>query len=547
MATIIDAFLITLGLDPKGYHEGVAGAEKDMEKLKKHSTETANHLKEEGERGKEFFRGLLEGALSFFAVIASGRELMNFISETSEADKSTGRLAKALGIGVEELDAWQKACIMADGTAEGFQASVKALAGNLVDIEKGLPRAERALKVFNAAGVTGLARGRHAEVLEVLDQLAEMMSKMNAFEAMRLGQRMGLDEGTIRLLRQGKEGIAQVREEMASLGLTSQADVDAAESLEDAQKKLKMSGTAVGHQIMQVMLPALQWIAEKLLVVSQWAKEHGETVKAVFVGLAAGLTAAAVAALPLAAEMIAISWPIFAIGVAVAALAAGITYLMIEWKKWKEGGEQATGALGYFFASVQIVWDKIKGVVTTVLATVWDLIKDYVEIWIDQLSLIAAFFSGDTKRISEAWDKLCKDMVEFFQLALKLVLYWMFVQLHLLLNAWNNLWAKMKNAPSELFEWLVNKFNALGPVGKLLVMAAGGFPGVALTGIAPAAGMAMHPTSYFSTSSAVSSSREVHIGKIEIATQATDPGGIAAGIGDGIRSHGLVDQADGGY
>lgn len=58
--------------------------------------------------------------------------------------------------------------------------------------------------------------------------------------------------------------------------------------------------------------------------------------------------------------------------------------------------------------------------------------------------------------------------------------------------------------------------------------------------------MAMRPSVANSSHSTSTSTRETHIGQITVQTQATDAKGIAKDIGGAVKSHGLVDQADGG-
>lgn len=524
MATIIDALVVQLGLDASKFHQ------------------EAKETKKESDEMKEKFQGLIESALGFFAVIASGRELMGFVNETAEADRETGRLAKTLKIGVGELEAWQNAALMADGTAEGFRGSIKALAGNLVDIEKGLPRAERSLKIFQAAGVQGLAKGKHVEVLDVLDQLAEKMERMDAFEAQRLGSRMGLDDGTVRLLRQGKDGIAEVRKEMAALGTASQADVDAAEELEDAQKKLKISQTAVGRNIMAIMVPALTWLAEKLIVVSKWAKEHSAVVKATFIGLAAGIAAAGVAALIAAPPIIALTSPILLTALAVGALAAGVAWVALEFKKWSEGGQSVLGGL---FARFKAVWEGIRGTVMTVIVTIKEIVMTFFRLFADQWELVAAIFSGNGERIKAAFKQLCQDIGHFFSQAALLLIYMLLKAFFMIEKAAARMWKSVKDGAMAALGWIADKLKSIGNI--VLRVATLGAVGLGPQA-APAATAALHPAAFTARPSTHTSTRTTTIGQITVQTQATDAQGIARDLPGAIQQRGgLVDQADGGF
>ena len=201
-ATVIDAWLITLGLDPKDFNAHIAQVMKDQEKLRKEAEHTAQHMKEKGEEASEFYKELLAKAGELFAFLAGGHEMKEFIHEEQEAEIATLRLSKVLGLTVEQLGEWQNAAVLSGGSAGGFNHSIKALGGSLVDIEKGLPRAKRALAVFQAVGIGGQAeilvhrQRRKAQIhaVDQADEIAEEDERQQPFRHLQYGltfQRIG--------------------------------------------------------------------------------------------------------------------------------------------------------------------------------------------------------------------------------------------------------------------------------------------------------------------------------------------------------------------
>jgi len=453
MATIIDALLVTLGLDNKDFIDKTKMSKRELAEFEKAAKHTSEEVRKHGEKAQEFYRGLQAAAAAFFVAIA-GKGLKQFMDETTEADKATGRMAEALNLSIEELGAWQGAAVMADGSAEGFRDSVKGVAGSLVDIEKNLPRAERALKVFQASGVTGLAIGKKADVLEVFDQLADKMKLMGSFEARRLGERMGLDSGTIRLLKKGKDGIAELKAEVLALGVATQEDANRAEELEDAHKALAMSSQKVGRYLLELVVPAITYLSEKMLILSKWAKEHKSVVQAVFMGLAAAITVAGIAAALAAPMIVLVSFKVMLIAAAVGLLVAGFVWLIQKWKEWIAGGQKATTTLEKFFTMIMAGWNKIREVVLTVMGSLWNLIKDYVAIIMDEFALLFAIFTGDWEGASKAWDALCKDIVKFFKLAVNMVIYWLLVQKYAVIKSWREMWAELKAGYADFVSFI---------------------------------------------------------------------------------------------
>ena len=341
MATIIESLIMTLGLDTKSVKQGEQEATSSLKHLETQAKESAMRVSEQGAVAGEFYDHLLEKAASFFAFIAGGVELKEFVKGTMEAEISTGRLTEMLGISIEEVQKWQGAVVLADGTVEGFQQSMKGLGGSLVDIEKNLPRAERALKVLQAAGVTGLAKGKKADILEVLDQLSTKMKDMPLMEANRLGSRIGLDEAFIRVLRMGKAGIEELKDQVAAHGLYTETDAKASEELKKRWNDLGLAGKSVAREtIMGLLAPALKVVTGLLEQLAKWAQQHPDGMKAIFLGTAAGLSAAAVAAASLTLSISPIMATVAAASLGIGALAGGAFLLYQEWDKWLPMAEE---------------------------------------------------------------------------------------------------------------------------------------------------------------------------------------------------------------
>lgn len=542
MANIIDAFLITLGLDTAGMETGAEKAKRTQEDIREEASKTAEHLQEQGQKAAEFFQNLLVGAGSALAAFTSLEKVREFTEDIAEADRETGRLSEMIGMSVEELSAWQGAVKLADGTSQGLNQSFKSMGGMLVDIEKNLPRAKRALVVFQAAGVKGLSLGKKTDILDVIDQLSDKMHSMGAMEALRLGQRMGLDEGTIRLFREGKDGIAKMKEEMGGLSHATAEDVKEANALEDSQKKLQQANEGIQRSIASVMRPAMIWVSEHLEKLVKFINEHKEGVRAAFIGIAAAMAVLGAVAAVVAIKVMIASWPLVLLVVLVGLLAAAVYYLYEEWKKWTEGGQSSLGRL---FAALMDFWNKIKPAVMQTLAFLKQIFSAYFDVIIDQLTLFFAVLSGDPEKIKEAYKKLTDDLQKLFRLAFNYVLYQAALFVFTMINNFKMMWATMKQDATVMFDWLVSKWQNLNPVLRGALTAGMVLSGNGDVSSTLSAAAAVRPASVSSTTNAPSSS-SVTIGEVNVVTQATDAKGVAGDIKHELHRTGLVGQADSG-
>ena len=102
MATIIDALVVTLGLDTKEVKEGVQEA-------------------------KGEFEGLATVASKALAIIGGIAMLKSMVGSYLDGAAAVGQLSKELRVDAVELQAWSAVAKQTGGSAEGLQGSIKAI------------------------------------------------------------------------------------------------------------------------------------------------------------------------------------------------------------------------------------------------------------------------------------------------------------------------------------------------------------------------------------------------------------------------------------
>ena len=389
MPTIIDTFVVMLGLDTKGMKTGEKEAKEGVKDLEHHMSEAAEHIKEQGAVAGEFYTELAEKAATFFAFIAGGVELKEFVKSEVEAQVETLHLSEMIGMSSEEIQKWRGAVILSDGKAEEFDHSIKHLSGSLVDIAKSLPRSERAIRSINAAMGEGyVQKGQKKDLLTVLDDFAKKAQGMDIQVANRLGERIfgGNVEAMIRLMRKGAAGIAEAKEKAASAGLFSDEDMHASDELKERWNELGLAGRGLARStIMGFIMPALKAMSDAMSKLAEWAAKHPDGMKAMFVGMAAGITAAATAVTVLTLSFSPLMFTMAGVSLAIGAIAAGAYMIYEDWDKWLP---------------------KINGLVNGL----GDDIQDSVTILNDYKEAIKASLSGDDIAMDTAWQNLWEDM-----------------------------------------------------------------------------------------------------------------------------------------
>jgi len=557
VATIIESFLVTLGFDVSKFKDGSDQATKELNKLKHEVGATGDAMTSMQGKVTEMFAELVSGALLFHEAFKIKDELAEFVHHTVEADVSTGRLAKNLNITVEELGAWQNAAKATGGSAESLNGSIKGIAGSLVDIEKGLPRANRALIVFKAAGITGLGKGIHKNVLDVMDQLSGSFENRDPFEAARLGSRLGLSEDVVRLLRKGKDGVRDLKDEMAALGVASTEDVEASEQFHESQIKLDTIQESLGRKFREIVLPLMQKFLNITLKVVKFLNEHASAAKAVFLGLATGVTVLGVASVlatpqvaALAAAVVAAVSPFLATAAAIAVIVGGVTFLISKFKEWQAEGSKTDTTFGRIAAKIMAIWNSIKDYIIGPLMLWWEYFKAQLDVLMDVLDLIFEVLTGNNADVQKAWESLAKDLQNIFGVAFNYIEY-----------MWGRLVHDMQQKMKDGFgNWL--KDWAKGIPERMLNVGTGGAFGFAKgryntffgdhpdttptpkipAGVNPF-NLWNSPMSHLAPSNSTSTHSTMNIDQVTIHTQATD----GQGVMNAFRQWGAgAMQSDGG-
>lgn len=545
MSNIIDAFLVTFGMDAKDFKHGAEEVNQDQEKLRNEAKKTANELKQQGKEAGEFFKELIAKAGEFLGLMAGIESLKEFTKETLEAQDAGIKFAKMMDLDVEELQGWQRAVQLEGGSAEGLNSSLRTMTSNLALIAIHGPRAQMALRLFAGLGINEAEiKGKNA--IQVMSLLSEKMQGMSGGMALGLGMRLGLDEGTIRLLMKGKEGVAELVEQEKALGTYTEADAEKAEKFNDDMENVKIQFEQTGQRMLAVFMPALQMVADGLLAIGKWAKEHPQIIQSALIGIAAAVGVVAASLVPVVIELLPIELVVLAIAAAVGLVAAGVYYLYSEWKKWTEGGESSLGKL---FAFIRAAWEQVKNFFTTSFNAIRQTISDFIDYVVGYFQFLWAVITLDGPGIQAAWDKMTTALGRIMKRLFNYVLYELGYFIGTMTKAWDAMWAHMKEKAAESLMAIAKWWHDLNPVVKFaLVQASGGALATlsAMPSTMPHSSAALSPSITSVSTSQGGSSRSVSISEMNIHTQATDAKGIAADMHSAITQSGLVGQADTG-
>ena len=91
MATIADEFLVRVGLDPTSFRAGAEEVERSFTRTKDVARKSGKEMEESNRLLTATFGKVRNELLGFYAALLGGRELKEFIADTTQAAAAVGR------------------------------------------------------------------------------------------------------------------------------------------------------------------------------------------------------------------------------------------------------------------------------------------------------------------------------------------------------------------------------------------------------------------------------------------------------------------------
>ncbi|MCD6792144.1 lytic transglycosylase domain-containing protein [Escherichia coli] len=125
-ATVIDALLVTLGLDTSDFRKGQKDVSDDLKKQREDAKKTAKEMAEQGKKAAAFFGSIKTELLALTGVTVTAGGLISLVKNTTSSLMDLSIQSKALGMTARELDGFGKA---AESAGSSFERITAALQG----------------------------------------------------------------------------------------------------------------------------------------------------------------------------------------------------------------------------------------------------------------------------------------------------------------------------------------------------------------------------------------------------------------------------------
>ena len=257
-ATVIDALLITLGLDTSQFRKGQQEVSDDLKKQREDAKNTAKEMAEQGKKAASFFSSIKTELLALTGVTVTAGGLISFVKSTTSGLMDLSIQSKALGLSARELDGWSKSAEAAGSSAEKISASLQGFRGAIQGARVG----DYSSSIFGGLAQLNALTGQN---FDVWGQDASSLAK-TSLDALRkisdpnlrrqVGLSLGFDDATLQRNQEGKF-LPDVDRLTKSSGITD-ASTKGAKEFTAAWAELGQNLDTVKNQIYVGLIPTIR-------------------------------------------------------------------------------------------------------------------------------------------------------------------------------------------------------------------------------------------------------------------------------------------------
>lgn len=380
--TILDTFYILFKTDADDTAKQIRGVEKASDSV------------------AQAFVGMASQAVAAAAAFVSLGAVVRSVFDAASVANGLYEVSKALGVNIEELSAWDDAVASSGGTAGDFQNDVRGLSEDLAKIAT--TGRSNLLPFFQELGIKVTdAHGKVKPVLDLFPQLADSLGKVSKQQALGIGQKLGLSQGTIMLLQQGRREVEAVLAKQRELGVITEKQALIAKKFNDKLQEEAHAYRTVALEVATKALPAYTEFLDLVERGTQFVGRHSDLVIGAFLGIAAAAAIAAVTTGFLFS-------PVVIVTAAIGALVTAAAALYDDFKTFQAGGDSLIGRVVDWankFAVLrgifQAVADSVK-LVTSFLNAMGEAIERIANSNLGKL--VRAMLSSIPGRLSESFD-----------------------------------------------------------------------------------------------------------------------------------------------
>lgn len=280
MATVIDALIVTLGLDASGFKKGKSEVSEGLDQTKKKAESTAKDMEVYGKKASSFFTSIGKSMLALAGVALSANGVKNFINDTTKSLVDLGVQASAIDTSAKSLDGWVKSAEAVGSTATAMSSNLQKFQNSISQFNSGFGADDTLNTLFAFSAQTNTKFDTNQNASQIMKYLAENWNKLNKDQQKYYGQRLGLDNATVQSLSSGK--MLELQRSFEGTSKQTDALTEKARRLLEQFVRVRQSWESTSLTLYEKLLPAVWKIIDALNDLNSWVDRHGEEINASF-------------------------------------------------------------------------------------------------------------------------------------------------------------------------------------------------------------------------------------------------------------------------
>lgn len=364
---LLEELLIKIGVDATGVDRAVDNSKEKADSL----TDSLKKTETQSVSTGEAFAGFAAKALgALTAILSVGNAVSGAVARAEMIGELT-RTSEALGIAIEDLDAFGKAAERAGGDAQGARDSLtdmaEALGEALSDKESGRAKAFQALGIA-IADTNGKAKDGLTGILDLASAVEGLDKSTAVFKIKELGI---TDNRTVEMILKGRKELERMLAVQKAQGVVTKEAAERAKVFNEKLYALRSATSNATNSFLDSLIPALTKVIGWLTKVVEWATEHKDAVIGFFIAVGAIVTAVYLPAMiAAAAATLAATWPLLLIIATITAVAAAFALVYDDIMNFIDGNDSF---IGQIFEKYPMV-EKIVMALVDVFKYMWDVL-----------------------------------------------------------------------------------------------------------------------------------------------------------------------------
>lgn len=287
--TIVDALVVTLGLDAAAFKRGKAEASRATKQLTAEEARAAKEIEARNKRAAESFRAIRREILALGVLLTAGlgiKGLVDFTGNTVKGAIATGQLARELGMVPGNLRAVEQSFDRLGSSTADADAALKGIQQQAAKLRSGEFDDRLNAYLLNAswAGVKGASPTDANDPMKKLERDAEiaqqLAKKMGSGFAIYRMEQEGYSESMAYALMKGPQALQAEIKRQSKLNELSQEETQRLRALDNRWKDFRAGIGNTAQRIVIAMTPAFDTIMRLLDRLANWLNAHADQIGA---------------------------------------------------------------------------------------------------------------------------------------------------------------------------------------------------------------------------------------------------------------------------